>query len=546
MSSPLSPDKPVETPAAGSFLREAAATAAAAGLVVLFGASLLLLDRSFFWIDDAQSGALPTYCEIEPGLAIRRIAAAKPVHLARRRPGIRLRRRRLLPFADPQHSAGLRPQPHVAADLRCHRADPPGHSRRGGVSARPPARTAGRPRPAGDAGGFAQRLDHPVGGAELGRMPVQLCLAALVLVGPRSAQAFRGGWLRFAPAGIFLFLIITAGWPLTIAMAALLTMWVMLRTWADDRRRLWTLWPAAAAWLVGLGLSAPAWLMVFQFAPYSDRAHNGPLLLTSNTWVVPFDALPGLVLPNVVAQWFVFTLPRAHASSELAGGLVPVVVLAACLWHGGRAVLRALRWEWALAGLGLVLITCPSPAKLPHSFRWLPLFFLALGLLAAHALAWGAGPRRRGCAPEVPEPGRDRRVFARLHLGAGDADPSLSLHRSGGIRSDRRADCSRVVPHREPARTRLAASRLGALRRGDPFLLDGLLQLPHRDRRSPLADRGTSPPGGPPGPQRPLPERPHGGGLLRLRGVAGQRRAGGGSARSCIWAALRATPVSTS
>ena len=58
------------------------------------------------------------------------------------------------------------------------------------------------------------------------------------------------------------------------------------------------------------------------------------------SWVVPLDALPGLILPNVVAQWPVFTASRAHASAELAGGLVPVVILAACLWYGGRSALR--------------------------------------------------------------------------------------------------------------------------------------------------------------------------------------------------------------
>ena len=55
---------------------------------------------------------------------------------------------------------------------------------------------------------------------------------------------------------------------------------VMLRTWAD-RRSLWALWPAPAAWVLGILLSAPAWLMVLEFIPYAARARNGSGLPTS-------------------------------------------------------------------------------------------------------------------------------------------------------------------------------------------------------------------------------------------------------------------------
>ncbi len=144
--------------------------------------------------------------------------------------------------------------------------------------------------------------------------------------------------------------------------------------------------------------------MLLEYGPYSSRVRDVPLLEFSSSWVVPFDALPGLILPNIVAQWPVYGEPRPHVSAELAGGLAPVVILIACLWRRGRAVLRALPWEWALCGLALFLSMWPMPAKLSHSFRWLPLFFLALGLLAAHALAWvrSSETHSNAVAPSAP------------------------------------------------------------------------------------------------------------------------------------------------
>jgi hypothetical protein len=196
----------------------------------------------------------------------------------------------------------------------------------------------------------------------------------------------RHGWLRFVPAGLFLFLLITAGWPFTVLMAALLSAWIMVQAWAQ-RRRLLDLWPTPAAWVIGMGLSAPAWMMFLESSPNAARIQASAGLRTS-AWSVPFEALPGLILPNVETLWYVFNTIKLHVSTELAGGLVPVVVLVACLWHGGRACFRVLRWEWGLCGLLFVLATSPSIGNFRYSFRWLPLFFLTLGLLAAQALAW--------------------------------------------------------------------------------------------------------------------------------------------------------------
>src|SRR5262249_6860680 len=74
------------------------------------------------------------------------------------------------------------------------------------------------------------------------------------------------GWVRFIPAGLFLFLLIPAGWPITILMAVLLSAWIMLQPWVE-KRRLLAPWTTPAAWAIGLGLAAPAWLMFLEYLP---------------------------------------------------------------------------------------------------------------------------------------------------------------------------------------------------------------------------------------------------------------------------------------
>src|SRR5207248_2144717 len=157
-------------------------------------------------------------------------------------------------------------------------------------------------------------------------------------------------------------------------------------TWVE-KRRLFAPWPTPAAWLVGMGLSAPAWMMFLDFMSNAARTLQGGGPWASQAWTVPLDGLQGLILPNVISGWWVYSSLKPHLAVELGGGLVPLVILIGCLWYGGRACLRANRWEWGLCGLLLVMITTPSVGKFQWSFRWLPLFFLVLGLLAAKCLA---------------------------------------------------------------------------------------------------------------------------------------------------------------
>src|SRR5262249_23615575 len=85
------------------------------------------------------------------------------------------------------------------------------------------------------------------------------------------------------------------------------------------------------------------------------------------------------------------------------------------------SLLRTFRWEWGLLALVLFLATFPSPGNFRWSFRWLPLFFLVLALLAAHALALlraGVSPQPGGEGGAETAPAGVGRPLPRLRLWA--------------------------------------------------------------------------------------------------------------------------------
>jgi hypothetical protein len=406
-----------------SCLRETALTLAAVALVVLFCALLLVWDPGFFWIDDYQSGALAGYCDMARAWRSGEVplltsstwhagalGAEFPAGVFS--PSLAV----IIVFA---FSLGLSLPLTAAVISILHLA----------ILAAGVFRLARQRGLAADLALFATLVATLNGWIILwGARTWGVCLFSFAWVpwlwwGLEYGRQTRHGLLRFVPAGLFLFLLITAGWPLTIVMAALLSAWVMLQAHRDGCRLL-ALWPTPAAWAVGIGLAAPAWMMLLEALPNAARVQGAGLW--SVAWAVPLEALQGLILPNVMTPWSVFGGLKPHVSAELAGGLVPVAILAACLWHYARGCFRALRWEWALCLLLLVVITSPSYGNFRYSFRWLPLFFLALGLLAAQALAW---LRRRPDAT-IPSAGRIAFyailvIWARASLSQPDAGGQL-------------------------------------------------------------------------------------------------------------------------
>jgi hypothetical protein len=196
----------------------------------------------------------------------------------------------------------------------------------------------------------------------------------------------KEGACRFLPAGVFLYLLLAAGWPFAVVMAGMVSVWLALRN-RRSLRDLMRLWPIAAAWVVGLGLSSPAWLMLLEFTPHTMRGRTPPWQLNTE-WLVPLSALPGLIFPPLITEWSIFDhgeVPRR--CMELTGGLVPVIVLAAALLRLRGPFLRRAGWELGLAGFLLLLCLVPTLSNFRYSFRWLPFFFLTLGLAAGQALA---------------------------------------------------------------------------------------------------------------------------------------------------------------
>ena len=207
--------------------------------------------------------------------------------------------------------------------------------------------------------------------------------------GRRKAEGGRrkmagGAWFLLPVP--FVYLLLAAGFPYTVVMLAVVTVFLAARTWfrsGGDWRR-WS--PLAAGWGLGLMLSAPAWLSLLAAMHGSGRATQG-VGVGNVAWSVPVTALPALVLPDWTVRWADFAnIPTPHASLELAGGFVPVAALLAAAVCLRGTLWRRLRWELGLVGVVGVLCLLPSPGLFRWSFRWLPLLHLALALAAGRAL----------------------------------------------------------------------------------------------------------------------------------------------------------------
>ena len=167
-------------------------------------------------------------------------------------------------------------------------------------------------------------------------------------------------------------------------MAALLSAWMSIRVWIHERQLL-AIWPLVCAWVVGMGLSAPSWMMLQEYVGSTVRGQAA----TSLQWglVVPFRALWGLVFSHYNTVWPIFGKYQMHRSLELTGTLVPCVILLTGLTTSGRRAFRGAGWELSLCCASLLLSMLPSAGVFRWSFRWLPLFSLCLSLTAVQVLA---------------------------------------------------------------------------------------------------------------------------------------------------------------
>jgi hypothetical protein len=196
----------------------------------------------------------------------------------------------------------------------------------------------------------------------------------------RAIGRRRWAWLGAAAA---LHLIIVAGWPFTVLMAALVGGLVFATALAERRSRDAAV--IAASSLAGLAIAAPAALILVEYFRSGSRMSIATQI--ENLWVVPPSARPGLVIPTLQTKWVEFSANLPHAAVELAGAFVPLTGIVAALvavrnqfWRENRALLL-------LAGSLLCLLLLPSGGPFRWSFRWLPLFHLVLALCGARGLA---------------------------------------------------------------------------------------------------------------------------------------------------------------
>ena len=175
----------------------------------------------------------------------------------------------------------------------------------------------------------------------------------------------------FLLTAIALYLLVSAGWPYGVLMAFAVGLTAVVR-------RQWRMCAASA---LGVGLAAPAVLMLLEYFPYTAR--QSMKTLVDSMWSVPPAGFFGLVVPAFSSVWNVFAGALPHPAVELLGAFVPLAALVAA---ARRDFVRRHLPELALLAVLVVLMLLPSAGPFRWSFRWLPLFHLVLALLGAVAL----------------------------------------------------------------------------------------------------------------------------------------------------------------
>ena len=216
----------------------------------------------------------------------------------------------------------------------------------------------------------------------------------------------RSGVGSLVWGGISAYLVLAAGWPHTCLMMALvaaalvverIVIWWRERA-AGARELAFSIARLAVCWIIGLALAAPALLLFFDYGRYTVRMGMSWSSFTLDNRV-PLSALAGVVLPSISPTWTLFRHSHPHLSVEFAGLLLPVLGLLplrrrTVQMPGGSAAAVAM-----IAVAAGILMMAPSFGPFRWSFRWLPLFGLAVVLLGLRRLSVLL---RLGEAPTVP------------------------------------------------------------------------------------------------------------------------------------------------
>ena len=212
----------------------------------------------------------------------------------------------------------------------------------------------------------------------------------------RALDRQRTRW-RFLWPTPFVYLVVTGGFPYTVLMLVLLIAWLTIKSmWERPQCResasrdtkvppTLSIVPMIIGATLGFGMSASAWLALFDYVHGSARESQPADAHWQ--WIVPWRALPGLILPCWTVNWADFSaryLP--HRASELACGVAaPAALIAGFIWRP-RMLISRMKWELVLLLVVLLLAMIPTAGVFRWSFRWLPLFHLVLALCAAEVL----------------------------------------------------------------------------------------------------------------------------------------------------------------
>lgn len=193
----------------------------------------------------------------------------------------------------------------------------------------------------------------------------------------RGIAGERSRW-SWAGAAFSLYLLITAGWPYSVAMAVAVA---AMNIFGGLARRRWrAAFTMSGASLLGVGLAAPAVLLLLEYFPFTAR--TAAAMSFEYAWLIPGTALFGLIVPAFSVVWPVFAHSADHPAVELLGAFVPLAALTAAF---GRRLFRERVPEFVLLTVLLLLMLMPSAGPFRWSFRWLPLFHLALAVVGAVA-----------------------------------------------------------------------------------------------------------------------------------------------------------------
>ena len=208
----------------------------------------------------------------------------------------------------------------------------------------------------------------------------------------------RGEWRWVVAAGAFIALLVTAGWPYTCVMIALVGGMLILSKGLEDRS--WTTpLPVVLGGLIGVGLAAPAWLMLIEYSGATMRGQNSSSGALQTDFMVPLEGYLGAILPTLKAAWNIPWRPSEETGSLVMHvGLAPVVILVTAAIVLKSGLLRELPVDLLFLVVLFALSTLPSLGIFKWSFRWLPLLFVQLALVAGQAARLLADRDRPGAA----------------------------------------------------------------------------------------------------------------------------------------------------